>query len=256
MVASKDLVFITSGGRTGTTFFGEKLSDIVEDCFSVHEPDLKYGWGDKRTWKNIKRFGVWYMVVGRALGLTGSMPTALRYLTDKITFQEAVLRVRTERAKYFENQKQQLIVEANLQLNAILPVLRGAFPNAKIVVISRDQETWVQSWMRLNNRHSENDPVNPLKRLTAVTLNDNEFAAKWPSMTTEEKLQWEWRFVDGKMQEFSKTDPLTKSFRYEDLFNPDGIAIREMLEFITTHGSRRYHYEFDPMMIKNRINAS
>ena len=36
----KDLVFIASGGRTGTNFFGETLQSIIDNCWSEHEPDV------------------------------------------------------------------------------------------------------------------------------------------------------------------------------------------------------------------------
>ncbi len=35
-------IFITSAGRTGTQFLGYKMSHMIEDCTSIHEPDLLY----------------------------------------------------------------------------------------------------------------------------------------------------------------------------------------------------------------------
>ena len=256
MISEKDIVFITSGGRTGTTFFGEKLSAMVEDCFSVHEPDLKYGWRDQRTWRNVKSFGLWHMIIGRAIGRTGGMATALRYLTGRISHEESVRRIRASRVRYFGKQRQPLIVEANYQLSPILPVLRSAFPNAKIIAITRDEDSWVRSWLKKGTRHTSRDPVNPAKRLTAVTLRDGEYAALWPEMSAEERLRWEWRFLDERMRVFAQQDRLTKLYSYEDLFLSDGAAMRDLLAFSTTHGERQYSYHFEPEMLAERINAA
>lgn len=256
MSKHKDLVFIISGGRTGTTFFGQRLSLIIDDCFSVHEPDLKYGWDDRRTWKNIGEFGIWHMVVGRALGLTGAMPTALQYLSGQITHDEAVQRVRAGRVRYHQSIEEPLIVEANPQWSSIPSVLRSAFPQAKIVIITREQQSWVQSWLRKGDRHSAGDRVSPAKRLTPVTLSEADYLEKWPSMTPKEKLHWEWNFLDVKMRSFASIDPLTKLFSYEELFLADGAAMQDLLAFAATHESRTYDYQFEPALLTERVNAA
>ncbi len=256
MHKEKDLVFITSGGRTGTTFFGEKLSGMIDDCFSVHEPDLKYGWRDRRTWQNIYTFGVWHMLIGRALGRTGALPTALRYHTGALSHDDAVSRIHVSRAGYHMKKKETLIVEANPQWGPILPLLRGAFPKAKIVAITRDQDTWVRSWLKRGTRHTPRDPVSPAKRLTAVTLRDPKYAVKWPTMTADERLRWEWRFVNEQMKNFAREDSLTKLYSYEELFLSDGAAMQDLLGFVTTHDGRRYEHHFDPSMLSERINAA
>lgn len=81
---TKDLVFIASGGRTGTQFFGDMLKTVIDDCWSEHEPDMLLGlnW---RTYDQIRRFGFWHMVPGRLLGMTGVRSLGHKLLTGELS---------------------------------------------------------------------------------------------------------------------------------------------------------------------------
>lgn len=251
----KDLVFIVSPGRTGTTFLGQILSQIIDDCHSTHEPDVKYGFLEKRTWRNIRTFGLWQMVFGRVLGKTGAMATA-RHLHSRVISQaEAVSRIRQSRTSFHRQIKQSLIVEANYQWTPLLPELRGAFPDAKIICITRNRDTWVESWLKKGTRHNKRDPVSPRKRLTPLSITSPD-AEKWRSMSTEEKLQWEWHFLNKHLNNFFESDPLSALFRYEDLFFDGGVSMRALLDFTVNHDQRCHRYHFDENILSNRINSS
>ena len=49
-------IFITSMGRTGTQFLGYKMSQMIDDCTSVHEPDVL--WLDRPNEWQVE-FGAW-----------------------------------------------------------------------------------------------------------------------------------------------------------------------------------------------------
>jgi len=85
----QDLVFIASGGRTGTTFLGEQLRSAINDCWSEHEPDvLSLNWSKATV--RIARFGLWHMVLGRVFGVAGLRPLGHRYLSGGISQEQCV----------------------------------------------------------------------------------------------------------------------------------------------------------------------
>jgi hypothetical protein len=255
----KDLAFIVSTGRTGTAFFGEHLSRVVDGAYSTHEPDVNYGW-DRRTLQSIRTFGVYHMVVGRALGRTGARILAKQYRTGRLSHAEAVERVRRSRARFHESIAVSLVIEANCQWALLLPVLRDAYASARIAVMTRDRDAWVHSCIRKGGRYDAADPVGPSGRgrLSPVELGDPELGPRWESMSVAEKLAWEWTYTTGKLTEFAAADPLCRLYAYEDLFLSEHreAALGRMLDFITDHGERRYAYRFDPGLLGRRVNAS
>ena len=92
----KDLVFIASGGRTGTTFFGEVLGKVIGDSFSAHEPDVMGKIGPQ-FWEQLRRFGIYQMLLGKMIGATGLRPVGHRLLAGQISEQDGIARVRKMR---------------------------------------------------------------------------------------------------------------------------------------------------------------
>ncbi|MCQ0987653.1 sulfotransferase [Jiella marina] len=254
---SKDLVFIVSAGRTGTEFLGRKLSTMIDGAFSVHEPDIFYGPFDRRSWPNIRAFGLYHMVIGRILKRTGSRVLATQYRLGELSHVQVVRRVRKSRERYFASRPESLVIESNLQWSLILPVLRDAFPKAKVIVVTRDKESWVRSWMRRGDRYTERDVVRD-GRLNPKLLGDPVAGPLWDGMSVEEKLNWEWTYTNDALLAFAETDPLTRRFRYEDLFLAADRAnhFRQLLDFAARHGERHYPVSFDPAALDERINAS
>lgn len=72
----KGPAFITCGGRTGTTFSGEMSSEVIDDYWSEHEPDV-VAWDRPKTRARLKCFGWWHMIFSRLLGLAIQVPLAL-----------------------------------------------------------------------------------------------------------------------------------------------------------------------------------
>jgi hypothetical protein len=251
----KDLVFITSAGRTATMFLGLHLSKMILSAFSVHEPDLNYGLYDPLTWHNVRQFGLYHMFIGRSLGGAGARVIARSYLTGRLSHAEAVKRARASRTRYFASREESLIIESNYQWAVLLPVLRDAFPKAKIVCILRDKKSWVSSWMRKGGRYDKRDPVRR-GRLTPVMLGIST-EAEWRSLTVAEKLGWEWEFVTAKLTEFAKEDSLARLYSYENLFlAKDNSTFRDLLMFIASHDGRCYPVQFVPQLLNQRDNAT
>ena len=108
---SRHLVFIASGGRTGTKFLGDLLSDVIEDCWSEHEADMFDGF-NALTMQRIRTFGLWHMVVGRGLGQTGLRGIGTRYLSGEQSLASCAEQIRNERKAYHRGLTQGLIVES------------------------------------------------------------------------------------------------------------------------------------------------
>ena len=107
----KKLVFIASGGRTGTQFLGDLLSTVIDDCWSEHEADMIAGWS-KLTLQRIKNFGLWHMFFGRMLGRTGVRATGVRFVNGEWDIEKCIAKLRAERKKYYAQTPQSLIIES------------------------------------------------------------------------------------------------------------------------------------------------
>ncbi len=123
---NKNAVIIVSGGRTGTRFFGDLLSEMVEDSYSVHEPDLFEGL-TVRTWQRLKTFELYHIVIGRLLGQTGIRNLSQKYLSDALDLDNLAHAVRDHRFRYFASLNPALIIDSYYQRYGILPVLPLAF---------------------------------------------------------------------------------------------------------------------------------
>ncbi|MFC2966796.1 hypothetical protein [Acidimangrovimonas pyrenivorans] len=135
---SRDFVFIVSGGRTGTQYFGDLMGEMIEGAHSVHEPDLASPWEPARMARAIRQFGLWHMVIGRVLGRTGIRNIATRRLRGRIDTQAAIAAIRRQRDGYYASLSAPLIVESYYQWAGLLPELRALHPTARIIGIVRD----------------------------------------------------------------------------------------------------------------------
>ncbi|WP_374613572.1 hypothetical protein [Sphingorhabdus sp.] len=254
----KDLVFVASGGRTGTKFMGMHLSSMIEGSFSVHEPDINFGLFNRLTWENVRHFGIYHMLIGRLMGRTGARMIGKSLLTGKMSLAEATRRIRKSREKYVQRHPEQLIIEANGQWSYVLPALRAAFPESKIVCIARSEATWVRSWVRKGDRYTEKDTAGGTRINPALLGKISE--GEWNACSVEQKLKWEWNFIDNLLRDFSAQDTSgnTRLFEFEDLFFDDDreTHFAGLLAFISQFGDRKYAVNFDSALLDQRENAT
>lgn len=237
----KDLVFIASGGRTGTTFFGENLKSVIEDCWSEHEPDILYG-AKLITREQLDNFGLWHMVLGRLTGQAGLRVLGHRRLIGQVdtdTFRSRILR---SRRQYHENRKEPMIVESHAQWWYLAGDLPHIWPDSKLIGVIRDPRTWVRSWLNHGRRYAENDRVKliPPGRLTPEQLGQDDYASRWSDWGAFEKLAWEWTIIYGNLQRGIFENPNGRMWRFEDLFGGDTRHVTELVEFAATHGDKTY----------------
>lgn len=191
---NKNAVIIVSGGRTGTRFFGDLLSRMVADSFSVHEPDVFEGFTG-RTWQRLKTFGWYHVVIGRLLEKTGIRNLSQQYLSGTLDLDALTRAVRSHRLRYYASVNPSLIVESYSLWYGILPSLPFVFPSYKVVRIVRDPRTWVASNTNHGRQYGSKDLVTKLglRRLDPEMIGDREFEEKWPSMSEFQILCWNWK---------------------------------------------------------------
>jgi len=255
----KHVAFIASGGRTGTLFFGEILSEIIDDAFSVHEPDLLHG-VSRRSWHAIRTFGFYHMVLGRLMRRTGIRNLTQKFLSGEMTIKDVVTAIHRHRDRYYARVSQGYVIESYYQWYGILPAVAQAFPNYKIVGIVRDPRTWVTSFMRFGGRYDKHDLVARyrFKRLEPSMIGDDAYAQAWPRMSSFAKNCWHWKVITRLLQEHAAHDQNMRLYRYEDLFLSEDRAtqVEDMLRFMVTFTDRTFPYRFDPDIMKRIKNRS
>lgn len=254
----KDLVFVVSGGRTGTRFLGEKISSAIDWSFSEHEPDLIY-LRDLRSRKRLRDLGLWNGIVGKLTGHAGIRSIGTLRLKGRISRPSAIDRIIKIRAAYHKNIDQPLIIESNSQWHLACDQISEIWPKAKIAIIIRDPRTWIRSWLNKGTRWSFTDLPRwvPPGRLTPRSTGDDQWKHKWRKFGIFGRLAWEWRFVYSRLDEHAQNNQNAQVFRFEDLFaHGDQSQINNLLLFCAQHEQKTYQVKIPSQFTSRRINES
>jgi len=248
----KFFVFFISGGRTGTKFFADVLSNYINDSFSIHEPDVIHlSKGETSLYYSIKAFGIYWVVIGKLLGKTGIRNLSERYLSGKCTIEDIKETLYKYRKKFYHNIAQQLIIESYSGWYALIPGIRETYSNYKIIIIIRDPRDWVSSNMNWGTMYGNRDWVQKLGlgRLSPELITDKEYTYRWKDFDQFQKLCWAWRAIYETLLEHSKNDPNIRIFKFEDLFCSKGKEdhFSSLLRFITTFNNQNFY-------LKNQMN--
>jgi hypothetical protein len=237
----KDLVFIGSPSRTGTQFLGHGLGDVIEDCFSVHEPDMLFG-TEKDVWQQIREFGVWHMLIGRLAGVTGVRVLGQRLLTGSISPQTAIDRIRRSRESYHESIAEGLVVESHGPWWYFADYIGQLWPGARLVGVIRDPRTWIRSCLNKGGRYDNRDWAGmlPPGRLTPAKLQQRHWADRWSELPPLGKLAWEWRTAYTHLSRAAESNAACRLVRFEDLFTGDRSALTDLVYWIAAAGHRTY----------------
>ncbi len=262
MTASqKHCIFFSSTFRTGTKFFGETMSNMIEDCVSVHEPDTTRvsNWPD---WiAKMAKFGVPKMLWGQyreRYSLGKLTTTRQRGLCDDRKAEGYLI---DNRRDYIDSFRESLYVESNHIIYGMLDLIADVFPNSKIIWIMRDPRTWIRSAINSTAYHLYGpfdwDSLNLSVR--AYNFTSDPSASRWGSMTKFEKYCWYYSSVNARAFELMQDVPNFKVFRYEDLFDKkvrDDNFI-EMLKYASCFDdgfSREFNYR--PELLDVKIHAA
>lgn len=239
---SKNLVFIASGGRTGTTFFGDLIGQAIEDAYSEHEPDLFAGFS-ALTMERIERYGFKHMIVDRALGLSGMRSLGMRFMTGKLSLEDAKAKLHASRAKFHAGIKENLVIESYGRWWMFAHAMDDLFPGSKMVGVVRDPRSWIGSWMSYHPAMgyvpwTHRFPPGPI---TPAKLGDKKNAARWKAIGPVGRLAWHWNLLNSQLLNAAQQRENAKIFKFEDLFSGEDKPLEELTEFVTTFPDKKYH---------------
>ena len=257
--SDKNIVFIISAGRTGTKYFGSLLSNIIKDCFSVHEPDIFSGF-NKKLLEQIKYFGLYNMVIGRALRKAGIRNLSENYLAGKLTRKELKHRIKKHRDYYYSTIAQDLIIESYYGWYGCIPAIKEIFPNYKIIAISRDPKEWIRSNMNWEQWYGKRDFASKLKfgRLNPKLIGDQEYQNKWDEFSRFEKLCWAYRTIYTRILMDLKDEPNSKVFKFEDLFYHQNRYdnLDRLINFAVDFNGKKFNYTVPSGVLEKKVHEN
>lgn len=255
---NKPTVLIASAGRTGTKFLGTQLGRLVDDAFSVHEPDAIHFFDWRDDLHRVRMLGVRETVLGKFTGRGGTRNLSLRLLSGKIAFQEAGRRLAKSRVKLHQAVKQNLIIESYGTLLGLFSAAPYAYLHWKGVGVVREPTSWIRSWEgHHRTKYGKGDWVQRLGlgRLSPKHLPTDNAARFWEEMTTRERLAWYWGFSTRLLLQAQRDEDFVRVFKFENLF-ADTAGMIELLEFCTKFSSRTFAYRNPKSLMAQKVNQS
>lgn len=218
------LVFIISTGRTGTKFLARFLNQIP-NVVSKHEPEPD---------KKIVDLGI-------------------NYSRNIIGTQEAVQIIKNSRKAIYKELKRKncdLYIESNNRLFSLIPVLRLAFEDPKIIHIVRDGREYVRSGMS-RAWYRDKDKA---YRLRAKYFSNDEYCDTWDEMDRFKKIIWRWKTKDEFIYEGLTNYDNYLRVKFENIFNNNHKGIYKIAEFIGIE--KKMIQSLVDNMIENKINST
>lgn len=255
-MADKQLVFIASGGRTGTQFLGDLLGRAIDDCWSEHESDMFAGFS-RTSLARIRRHGLWHMTGGRALGRTGIRAAGTRLLSGKESFESVAARLRRERDPIYRLRPQGLIVDSYWRWWMFAGRVDRIWPGAKTALVIRDPASWIASWAARSPRHASRHWTSrfPPGPLSPGLVGDLQWSPRWKALDTVGRLAWEWNEIYRRIDEAAECGRDCRLFRFEDLFG-DRAAMESLVDFVRTNDRRAFAVRDFDLLDQPRRNAS
>ena len=260
-IFEKHCVFITSTGRTGTQFLAKSLNQMIEDCYSVHEPANVFFKDMKKWGQDIKRFGLYQMTIGQFLPSKSMCKLSTYRRLGKISDEKAQEYIKGLRKQILEETKESIYVESSNHLHGVVDLLEKVFPNSKIVFIIRDPRTWVRSAI--------SSPVSLLYKtvdfaflemsMRPYHFKDDPYSDKWKKMSKIERYAWYYNKLNTFVLDTMENRKNFRVYRYEDLFLSDrkNDFFIDFLEYCSKFPdgfSKRY--QFKPQLLSKKLNSS
>lgn len=255
-------IFITSTGRTGTQFFGYNTSRMIENCISLHEPDVL--WLDRpyEWYTKIKEFGLFRMTLGKVLPRYSLRVLNIARHSGRLSDAQIVEYLRHLRLRVLAHIQPAVYVEANSVYGSLVDLLPRAFPNSRIVYIIRDPRVWVRSWMNMRIPfYSWRDVRSwfPHGRLAPHHIKGDPYLRTWRHLGQFEKLCWAWARENALALECASRTEAAKVFRFEDLFSGDTAQEHfvQLLRFVTRFPNGfEARWVFKPELLSQKVHST
>lgn len=259
---SKPCIFVTSLGRTATQFFGQRMSQMIAGCYSVHEPDLLSLDEPHQWYQKIKRFGLVRMTVGKLTTRYSLRLINVARQVGTLPDAQAVAYLRELRGDMVAKVTADIYLEANWQYRGLVDLLPLAFPNCRVIYIIRDPRSWVRSWMnKVSSYYSWRDYISWFKngRLTPYHFPDDPYQEAWRHMTQFERLCWVWARENSYALACVQKTEAARVFRFEDLFGEQEshITFPQLLDFVTHFPNGwRAAWVLQPALLTQKLHAT
>lgn len=260
-VHERPCIFISSSGRTGTQFLGEKMQQMINQCHSIHEADVLWGSRPSEWLPKIHRFGLGRMTIGKYSSKYSLRALSLARITSRLDDSRAVEYIRGIRSAYLGSIGESVFLEANGQYALLVDLLPQAFPDSRTVHIVRDPRAWVRSWMNMENAfYSARDLRSWLigGRLKPKHFPADPYREQWSGMDRFERLCWFWQKENELALRLANNRPQVRVMRFEDLFDSPE---REryfcgLLAFVTEFPSGyRAGWQYKPALMQQKVNS-
>lgn len=255
---SKCFVFFVSTGRTGTKFFGNNLSGVVDNCFSIHEPDAIEDFTLQTIKSKIKYFGFHDAILGKITRNGGVRNNSIKLLSGKQTESQFISHIKKTRKKFYENIDSKLIIESSYGWIGATHLIPKIFKNYKIVYVVRSPFRWVESGIRWERPFGKKDWIYHygLGRITPKLI--GEHYTNFNQETVFTKLCWYWNRINTIMNKASEEDSNSTWIRFEDVFQSNNSSehINALLNFISKHNDRTFEYDSTKFRISEKVNES
>lgn len=257
--SNKYFVFIVSAGRTGTRYFGQVLSGLIGDSFSVHEPDVltpRKGYG---MTEKLRTFGFNHLVLGKLRGKTGIRNLSQNYLSGQLSLKELENEIIRHRIKYYASIGENLIIESYSGWYGCLPAIKEVYRHHKIIVVARDPRSWVTSAMNWSALFGKRDWVSRLglQRLNPMMIGDEDYTGKWAGFSRFEKICWTYKTQYELMMKHVRGNPDAMVIKFEDLFYSENKYdnLEQLLKFMTSYEDKRFEYSVAEDVLERKVHS-
>lgn len=247
----KYIVIITSPGRTGTKYFGEKLNSVINDCFSVHEPDILTS-NIFDTIKKINHFGFNNMIFKRILKNGGIRQLSDFNIQKKISEDTLIQEITSLRSKYYSSINESLIVESYYAWYGLIDILPKIYDNIKIISFVRDPREWVRSIMNWGTHFGKRDLVTKFN-FTRNKINEKDMICKQGDEDyLFEIICWEWNHVVSNI-----TNQNNLIIKYEDFFiDNNKEVINYFMKYLTDWGNKKFDFNIESLNLSEVVHKN
>jgi len=252
----KPTIIISSGGRTGTTFFSNLLSEALDDCIALHEPGaIKWKTRRELTWM-LLRFGFFNITVKKLFQWWGISSISNKRIYGKITDEQATAQLMQQRQRFIDELDCKVYVESSYHYYGVIEILPRVFQNLNVVYLVRHGYDWVRSHINKKDWYTGRDIHRLWGMRIAPRPHDGIYFHQWKSMSHFQKVCWSWLKINSCALKSIEETPEARLFRFEDILQSEKKYenMKALLDFATSFPTFTIPYRSIEGSLEKRIN--